>query len=318
MSATLMQPASVEALQQAVAEANAARRPLGDLDLSALSNVVAFSPDDMTVTVETGMTLAALQSHLARAGQWLPLDPPHADTTSLLDLLRFDISGPRRLAHGTIREHVLGLAAVTGDGRLIRSGGRVVKNVAGYDLARLLVGDGGSLGVVVEVTFKLSPRPVAERLFAWTASAPAQVHAALTRLQAGPVEPELLDIHNLDVLADGMRAWTLVCGVAGHPDDVAWQAEQMQAEGGWCPLDALDHEARFWQGRTFAATRRVSLPPTRLLDHLDTVGDVACVARAGNGVVYTDEARPPRAPLTVLERRLKATYDPHGILPALS
>src|SRR5438552_3360089 len=107
----------------------------------------------MTVTVETGLTLAALQARLAERGQWLPIDPPNPQTATLADILNANGSGPHRFGFGTIREHLLGLTVALADGRLIHSGGKVVKNVAGYDLCKLFVGSHGTLGVAVEATF---------------------------------------------------------------------------------------------------------------------------------------------------------------------
>lgn len=319
-------PDSVDELRQAVGAASAARQPVPSVDLATLSRVVDFSPDDMTVTVEAGLIVEALQRTLATAGQWLPIDPPHAATTSIADLLHDDISGPRRFAHGTIREHVLGMAAVLGDGRLIRSGGRVVKNVAGYDIAKLLVGDGRSLGLLVEVTFKLSPLPAVERFFTWSSASLDAIEDELTRLLSGPTEPVLVDLHNLDragsTAADpgdthGGGPWSLVIGYAGHTDDVAWQAAELDAA--WTPLDVLEHDDRFWTNRTFASTRRMSVLPSRLVEHVRTLPvDVGFVARAGNGVVYTAEPRETTRTPSPLEQRLKATYDPHHILPGLS
>ncbi len=326
MNGVVWRPDSVEDLRQAVADAHAARQPVSPVNLTTLSRVVDFSPDDMTVTVEAGLTVEALQRTLATAGQWLPIDPPHATTTSIADLLHDDISGPRRFAHGTIREHVLGMAAVLGDGRLIRSGGRVVKNVAGYDIAKLLVGDRRSLGVLVEVTFKLSPLPAVERFFTWSSTSLDAVEAELARLSSGATEPVLVDLHNLDRSGSpdaapgnlpGGGPWSLVIGFAGHADDVAWQAAQLDAS--WTSLDTLDHDDRFWAGRTFASTRRVSVLPSRLVEHVRTLPvGVAFVARAGNGVVYTAEPRVSSRTPSRLEQRLKATYDPHAILPGLS
>lgn len=317
----LLRPDSVDALRQAFAEAHAARRPIGAVDLAALSEVVAFSPEDMTVTVQAGITVAALQAALAPAGQWLPLDPPRADVLTVADLLHHDVSGPRRFAHGTVREHVLGLAFVTADGRLIRSGGHVVKNVAGYDLAKLVIGDGGSLGLIVEVTFKLSPRPAVERLFAWSSMSLDAAEAQIEAVLAGPTEPVLIDLHNLGPhqldVAHGARApWSVVLAFAGHADDVDWQASQL--DQAWHPVEALDYEWRFWEGRSVTTTHRTSVLPSRVVAHIRTLPPCTVVACAGSGIVYTDLPTPAstRTP-SPLERRLKATYDPHDILPAL-
>lgn len=322
MSALVVRPGSVEELRHRVVAAGRTGDTIAEVDLRALARVLDFSPDDMTVTVETGITMTALQDALAGTGQWLPLDPPHPHSTTLAEVLHGDISGPHRYAYGTVREHVIGIAAVLGDGRHIRSGGKVVKNVAGYDMARLLIGDHGALGIVVEVTFKLMPRPAVERVFALQSASLDDIDKALEAAVAGPAQPVVLDLHNLDGAAHGgthSGLWTLVLAYAGHPDDVEWQAAQLGGE--WLPLERIDHDARFWDARAFASTPRASVLPSRLTAHLRGLpSGVAVLARAGNGVAYgglPDVPRAGRLP-SAIERRLKAAYDPHDILPVLS
>src|SRR5262245_10838806 len=149
-----LQIATLDDLRAALTAANAKRERLMTVDLRAFDRVVEYHPEDMTVTAEAGLTLAALQSRLAEHGQWLPIDPAGTEQMTLAGLLNTNASGPRRFAYGTVREHVLGLKIVLADGRLIKSGGKVVKNVAGYDLLKLFVGSHGTLGVIVEATFK--------------------------------------------------------------------------------------------------------------------------------------------------------------------
>src|SRR5258708_768949 len=117
----------------------------------------------MTATVEAGMTLADIQKQISTRGQWLPIDPPNAEQLSIGSLLATNVSGPRRFGFGTIRDFVIGLQVVLADGRIIHSGGKVVKNVAGYDLMKLFIGSHGSLGIIVEVTFKVLPLPETEQ-----------------------------------------------------------------------------------------------------------------------------------------------------------
>ncbi|MCJ7511141.1 MAG: FAD-binding oxidoreductase [Dehalococcoidia bacterium] len=133
------------------------------LCLSHLNAVVEYEPADVTATVQVGKTLADLQRHLAQHGQFLALDPPSAQESTIGGMLAVNASGPSRHAYGTARDLILGMRAVQADGRIIKAGGRVVKNVAGYDLSRLFIGSLGSLGIIVEATFKLAPLPKAER-----------------------------------------------------------------------------------------------------------------------------------------------------------
>jgi glycolate oxidase FAD binding subunit len=133
------------------------------LCLSHLNAVVEYEPADVTATVQVGKTLADLQRHLAEHGQFLALDPPSAQESTIGGILAVNASGPSRHAYGTARDLILGMRAVQADGRIIKAGGRVVKNVAGYDLSRLFIGSLGSLGIIVEASFKLAPLPKAER-----------------------------------------------------------------------------------------------------------------------------------------------------------
>jgi glycolate oxidase FAD binding subunit len=129
------------------------------LDTTALAGVVAHVPADLTVTVGAGTRFADLRAALARAGQFLPLDPPHADAATIGGIVAANSTGFWRARYGGVRDLLIGTTAVLGDGTIARSGGRVVKNVAGYDLNKLFVGSLGTLGVLVECTFKVLPRP---------------------------------------------------------------------------------------------------------------------------------------------------------------
>src|SRR5947207_167556 len=129
------------------------------LHTAALNRIVEYNPADLTITVEAGATLGAVQETLRPHGQWLPWDPPAPGTATIGGLLAAGASGPLRLGYGAPRDWVLGMRVALGDGRLIKSGGKVVKNVAGYETHKLQIGALGTLGVIVEVTFKLSPLP---------------------------------------------------------------------------------------------------------------------------------------------------------------
>jgi len=133
------------------------------LCLSHLNQVVEHEPADLTVAVQAGKTLADFQRHLAESGQFLALDPPLAQEATIGGILAVNASGPSRHAHGTARDLILGMRAVQADGRIIKAGGRVVKNVAGYDLSRLFIGSLGSLGIIVEASFRLAPLLRAEK-----------------------------------------------------------------------------------------------------------------------------------------------------------
>ncbi|MBI4234425.1 MAG: FAD-binding oxidoreductase [Chloroflexi bacterium] len=133
------------------------------LDLRRLNRIVEHQPQDLTVTVEAGVTLDMLQHHLAQQGQTLPLDPPFPSAATIGGTLAANASGPLRAGFGLPRDLVLGMKVVHADGTVSSGGGRVVKNVTGYDMPRLFIGSLGTLAVIVEVTLKVAPLPPAER-----------------------------------------------------------------------------------------------------------------------------------------------------------
>jgi glycolate oxidase FAD binding subunit len=140
-----------------------ARAPSIDLvlDMSRLNQVLVHQPGDLTVTVEAGIRLRDLNEQLAPHGQWLALDPVFADRATVGGLLATNDSGPQRHRFGTPRDLVIGIQLATTDGTLSKAGGQVVKNVAGYDLSKLVSGSFGTLAAIVSATFKLTPLPEA-------------------------------------------------------------------------------------------------------------------------------------------------------------
>ena len=157
------------------------------LDLSGLNRVVEYEPDDFTITVEAGMTLADLQRHLAVNGQFLPLDHPRFERATLGGICSVGRGGLRRNSFGGPRDWLIGMRMVKADGTPIKGGGRVVKNVSGYDLPKLFAGALGTLGVIVELTFKLRPLPASDQIIALNApSFEAALEAARAAAQAAP------------------------------------------------------------------------------------------------------------------------------------
>ncbi|MCU0646216.1 MAG: FAD-binding oxidoreductase [bacterium] len=129
------------------------------ISLNRMNKILSHEVADLTVTVEAGMNLAALQQSLKSKKQFLPLDPVNAENRTLGGIVSANSSGPWRLRYGVCRDLVLGLKVVQPDGTVIRTGGKTVKNVAGYDLSKLFIGSMGTLGVITEITFKLFPLP---------------------------------------------------------------------------------------------------------------------------------------------------------------
>src|SRR6185436_4129927 len=133
------------------------------LDMRRMNRILAHEHGDMTATIEAGASLREVNEALAVHGQMLPLDPPFADRATIGGLLATNDSGPLRHRYGTPRDLVIGIQLATTDGILSKAGGQVVKNVAGYDLGKLVTGSFGSLAAIVSATFKLSPLPAASK-----------------------------------------------------------------------------------------------------------------------------------------------------------
>ncbi|MFH1329228.1 MAG: FAD-binding protein [Actinomycetota bacterium] len=213
------------------------------IDTTGLEGIKEWNAADMTATVQAGMPLARLQNELAAAGQWLAVDPPlgEGESVTVGGVFAANDSGPRRLRFGPIRDLVIGLVIVLADGTVARCGGKVIKNVAGYDVAKLFCGSLGTLGLVAEITVRLHPRPEAGATVRVTADAGA-APGLLADIQAAPLEPVALDWAQ-DALwvrfqgrAAGVEAQaTLVRRLAdrlgfaaeelrGHAEDAAWRA----------------------------------------------------------------------------------------------
>lgn len=169
----------------------------GPLDLvlstTRLSELVEHAAGDLVATVQAGITLDSVQTALAAANQMLAVDPPGAGST-IGGLIATNASGPRRLRYGTIRDLLIGITVVLPDGTVARSGGKVVKNVAGYDLGKLFTGSLGTLGVIVQATFRLHPRPAARRLVEVALESVDGASAAVLRLMESTLVPAAVEL----------------------------------------------------------------------------------------------------------------------------
>ncbi|MDP6508408.1 MAG: FAD-binding oxidoreductase [Chloroflexota bacterium] len=132
------------------------------LSMRRLDGILEYNPADMTASIQAGVRLADLQAELAAHGQFLPLDPPFADRTTIGGIVATAASGPRRTGYGTVRDLLIGIRMAHPDGQTTRAGGMVVKNVTGYDMGKLYTGSLGTLGAIVEANFKLLPLPSVE------------------------------------------------------------------------------------------------------------------------------------------------------------
>lgn len=166
------------------------------LCLKDLQKVHHYEPADLTAGVEAGMKLQEFQELAGRDGLWLPLDPPGAERATVGGLVATNASGPLRHFYGAPRDMVVGMKIATAEGKVVKTGGRVVKNVAGYDLGKLMIGSFGTLGVIVEVNVKLYPLPAARETFilsAGTLSIARDLRRSILNLPIEPVKLVLVD-----------------------------------------------------------------------------------------------------------------------------
>ena len=232
------------------------------LDLRALHNVLFHEPSDLVVGVEAGITLVELQGMLAAKGQFLPLQAPLPSRATVGGILAADASGPSRLAYGSPRDWLIGIKVVHSNGVIAKSGGRVVKNVTGYDLNKLYVGSLGTLGVIVEAAFKVAPLSADDRtLVATYPTLGAAIHAA-RQLLCPSFTPHALVVIDREVATRlgglGVAAHTealLLALFAGRRAVVQRRADEAAAEvdrGGAVAVERLAHEdgVSLWQGVT--------------------------------------------------------------------
>ena len=198
------------------------------LGLRRLSRLLEHEPGDLTASAEAGMTVEAFQTALRGRGQWVSLDPADARLATLGGVLAANASGPRRHLYGTARDLLIGVTVVTADGAIVRGGGKVVKNVAGYDLPKLFVGSYGTLGVIVEATVKLRPLPDHERLVCVRFDRLKDAGAAVKALLAGDLIPNAIDLLDAAAAAAlGAESPALVVGFDGLREQVDWQCAEL-------------------------------------------------------------------------------------------
>ena len=282
------------------------------LQLDRLARVVDHQAADMTVTVEAGCPLRVLEDALAARGQWLPLDPPRASQTTVGGLIAANLSGPLRATQGTARDLLLGLRVVGGGGALVSGGGRVVKNVAGYDVPKLHVGALGTLGVIVEATFKVRPRPAREEALAVRCRDATDAAALASALLDVDTPPLWLEI------AGGGRNAEVLVGVAGIEEEVAAAREAVARRTGARETRAVADPASLrarladLDGHAHAAILRIGVLPRSVGDVLaDLLGagvPLRWGAHAANGVVRAafDEAAAVAPLVRALRPRIEA------------
>ena len=166
------------------------------ISTTAMMRVLQYEPADLTISVEAGMRWADLTSLLASKQQMVPLDPPFAQSATVGGVVAANTSGSRRRLYGTARDVIIGMKFATLEGKLVQSGGMVVKNVAGLDMAKLMIGSFGTLAAIAVVNFKLAPIPVATRTFVISHGTLADATATRDRILRSVLQPSSLDLVN--------------------------------------------------------------------------------------------------------------------------
>jgi glycolate oxidase FAD binding subunit len=227
------------------------------LDVSGHRGVVRYDPAELVLTARCGTPLAEVEALLARHGQRLPFEPPAFGATATIGgTIAAGMAGPARVAHGPVRDYVLGARLLAGDGRVLRFGGEVMKNVAGFDVARLLAGSLGILGVLLEVSLKVLPLPVGTLTLRQSLTAPAAMGLLASLVRRGvPLSGSFWSDGELLVRLDGAAAGLeeLAALVGGSP------VSEAEAETTW---HALREQTHPWFEQASRPLWRIALPLT--------------------------------------------------------
>jgi len=263
---------------------------------AGLCRVLQYEPQDLTISVEAGLPWRELTSILAANRQMIPLDPPFSASATVGGVVASNSSGPRRRLYGTARDLVIGMRFATLEGKLVQSGGMVVKNVAGLDMAKLMIGSFGTLAAIAVVNFKLIPAPPTERSFLVPFESLQAAIQARNQILTGALQPTAIDLLNPTVSAGvGNRAWMLAIRCGGNQAAVERYEREMAAFPGAMAFDE-DHHGTLWRYlEDFAASFFARHPDGAVVRASCTLKDVEAVmgtiegsalARAGSGVVY--------------------------------
>jgi glycolate dehydrogenase FAD-binding subunit len=250
-----------------------------------LDRIREHAPSDQIVAVEAGMTVAALQRHLAPHGQRLALDPPHPERATAGGVVAANAFGPRRTRHGAVRDLVIGVTLVRADGVVARGGGKVVKNVAGFDLPRLLCGSLGSLALIAEVVFRLHPLPEASATVALPRLSPAEVRAVTRAALDARLEPSAVA-----ALQEGER-FRLALRFEGFAPGVREQVDRLLARDARAERLEGPDEAALWArhdaSRAAGDVRaRAAFRPAALEEAARALEAVTASLGAGELVLY--------------------------------
>ena len=279
------------------------RTPGVAIDTRGLDRVIDYPHADMTITVEAGITLTNLRDRLLEHGQRPSIDAPRADRATLGGIFACDACSSRRFGWGRPRDAIIGVGFVTSDGELVKGGGRVVKNVAGYDMPKLLTGSLGTLGILAWMTLKVRPRPERSAL-AWVALPNLEeCGVLLDRLNHSATRPVALDLLNHSAAQAigeplGLPAsnGVLIVGFEDNASSVAWQIDRIRSEVAPHDLCVLENDSAdtLWSALTDfqedapgALTLLANIRPSALPTFIARLSPErwSIQAHAGNGIV---------------------------------
>lgn len=331
-----MQPATPEDLAACLSEAAAKRQtirlggnftkdrligssPDADITITTRGSnrILIYEPADLTISVEAGITYAALSNVLATHRQMIPLDPPWADNATIGGILAANTSGPRRRLYGTARDLVIGMTFATLEGKLVQTGGMVVKNVAGLDMAKLMIGSFGTLAAIAVANFRVHPIPPGTRTFEWKYTKAAEAIATRDRVLKSQLQPSAIDLIKE---TGGYRLLVQAGGSAAVLNRYTRELEGARIIEG-------DEETQTWQRiREFTpeffracengVVAQISCKLTEVGQVMERLPGPA-IARAGSGVVYAYYSEPHQQPepeRSPMDLKIKAMMDPYGLL----
>lgn len=301
------------------------------LDVSAHRGIVSYEPGELVITARSGTPLTEVEQALADSGQMLAFEPPHfGETATLGGTVASALSGPRRPYTGAVRDFVLGIKMMSGEGHTLTFGGQVMKNVAGYDVSRLMVGAMGTLGVLLEISLKVLPQPADSATLSFAVDAAGAIEKMNT--WAGKPVPLSGAYHEKDrlfVRIEGSAAG--VAQAAGRLGGDTAESDERWTQLREHRLDFFADDTPLWRLSVPPATPPLPLPGETLVDwggalrwlksdadgerirrQIEAVDGHATLFRNGDarGEVY----HPLSPSMLKLHQRLKASFDPKGIL----
>lgn len=284
---------------------------------AGMRRLLQYDPRDLTISVEAGMPFAELERILAEHRQMLPLDPPWRAQSTVGGVVAANLSGPRRRLYGTARDMIIGMTFATLEGRLVQSGGMVVKNVAGLDMAKLMVGSFGTLAAIAVVNFKVFPMPAASRTFVSEFATAAEAFAERDRILSSVLQPSAIDIVNW---RRGFRLLVRVQGNAAVLDRFAraLPAARVEDESAWDEIH--EFTPRFLEDHPLGTAVTTSMKLSEMAEAMSRLSDekIPAIARAGSGSIvayYADDAPPVPWPgdFAMMEK-IKHMFDPERLL----